>query len=82
MDVVQCIVVHFPENYRLSGFVCVHIRRSNSYLSHVYMDLYCGEFYYSWLLFVPIYVSVCVGELFAICVCQVTGLSVRVIVLF
>ena len=45
------------------------------------MDLYWGMCYYSCLLFVPIYVSVCIGELFVICVGEVTVLYVRVIVL-
>ena len=51
----------FPRKlYRLSGFVCVHIRRSNLWLSHPYIDLCCGECYYSCLWFVLFYVSVCV----------------------
>ena len=46
---VYC-VVNFPENcIGLIGSVCVHIRRSYLCLSHVYMDLYCGECYYSCL---------------------------------
>ena len=39
VDVVQCTVLFISQKLcMLSGFVCVHIRRSNLYLSHVYMD--------------------------------------------
>ena len=50
MDIVQCIVFSFPRQlYMLSGFVCVHIRQYNLCLSHVYIDLCCGDGFYSCL---------------------------------
>ena len=59
------------------GFVCVHIHQSHLCLFHVYLDLCCGECYYSCLLVVcaPIYVHVvlCVGEMFVEYVCYICG---------
>ena len=58
-------------------------------LFYCYLDLCCGECYVGCLQFecVPIYVSVCfmfdcVGELFAICVGEVSVFSLKVMVLF
>ena len=69
----------------MSGFVCVHIRQSNLCLSHVYMDLCCGDCYFtacSLFLSMCLFVLVsCLLNAFPICGGEVTILSVRIIVL-
>ena len=67
--------------YRLSGSVCVHIRRYNLCFYHVHMDLYCGGVI---IVACSLFLSMCLFVLvnaFSICVGEVTVLSLRVVVL-
>ena len=72
----------------MSRFVCVHIRQSHLCLSNVYLDLCCGVIVDACSLCVLL--SMCMFVLcdvkyllnaFAICVGEVTGFYLKVVVL-